>query len=61
MKTMLKSMSMKKTATDIKSKKIIWSDKMIEYSLELLKRYKITCAYSGIDFNGDKPLQYACD
>ena len=31
---------------------------MTEYSLELLKSYKITCDYSGTDFDADKHQQY---
>ena len=41
-----------------KRKNFGWSSEMIESLIESLIEYKTQMSYKGIDFHGDKPMQY---
>ena len=42
-----------------KREKFQWTEEMVEYLLDLLKRYKVMSDFSGKDFDSDKTVQYS--
>ena len=40
-----------------KRKKFQWTEEMVEYLLDSLRRYKVMCDFSGKDFDADKTVQ----
>ena len=44
---------------DKKSKMFRWTGAVIEDLVSHLQNYKYEMSYSNVDFNSDKPLQYA--
>ena len=47
----------RETETDKEKKKFQWTEEMIEYLLDSLKRYKVMFNFSRKDFDADKTVQ----
>jgi hypothetical protein len=50
--------SMAATNSEKKRKNFRWNSDMIEVLIDSLMEYKTQMSYKGIDFDGDKPMQY---
>ena len=49
----------RETETDEKREKLQWTEEMVEYLQDSLKRYKVMCLFSENDFDADKTAQYS--
>ena len=49
----------RETETDEKREKLQWTEEMVEYLQDSLKRYKVMCLFSETDFDAGKTVQYS--